>query len=228
MASYDNPADSAMPYLEAVPGTIEPYYNPYINLGKGAARVSAPIYYQRATDPNAAYNQLMSGYKPSDQYQYNQGQAMAQQQAAANSGGFAGTSYDQANQAATTQGLLSQDEQQYYNNQLGLQNSALNAGMDYYNIGYQASNTLATMLGQNLAEEAGLQYKGAAWQDQMNAQQANNRMNLMGTTMGVTGGVVGTMYGGPVGGMAGYKAGIVPPLVTLAWRVKALVALLKT
>lgn len=182
--SYDNPADSAMPYLEEIPGTVTPYYNPYIKLGQGAARTSAPIYYQRATDPNAAYEQLTAGYEPSAQYQYNQQQAMAQQQAAANSGGFAGTSYDQANQAATNQGLLSQDEQQYYNNQLGLQNSGLNAGMDYYNTGYQASNTLATMLGQNLAAEAGLQYQGTAFEDQMKAQQRNNRNSLLGTTIG--------------------------------------------
>ena len=189
---YENPADSAMPYLESIPGTVTPYYNPYINLGKGAARVSAPIYYQRATDPNAAYNDLMSGYKPSDQYQYNQQQAMAQQQAAANSGGFAGTSYDQANQAATTQGLLSQDEQQYYNNQLGLQNSGLNAGMQYYNTGYQASNTLAQMLGQNLAAEAGLQYQGAAFEDQLQAQQRNSRNSLLGTTVGAGFGWMGS------------------------------------
>ena len=181
---YENPADSAMPYLESTPGTVKPYYNPYIKLGQGAARVSAPIYYQRATDPNAAYEDLMSGYQPSAQYEYNQQQAMTQQQAAANAGGFSGTSYDQANQAYTTNGLLANDEQQYYNNQLGLQNSGLNAGMDYYNTGYQASNTLAQMLGQNLAAEAGLQYQGTAFNDQLMANQRNSRNSLLGTTIG--------------------------------------------
>jgi len=191
-SKYANPADSAMPYLQEIPGTVSPYYNPYINLGKGAARVSAPIYYNMATNPQGYYNDIMSGYQPSDQYQYNQQQLMGQQQAAAASGGFTGTSYDQMQQAQGTQGLLSQDEQQYYNNVTGAQNRGLNAGMDYFNTGYNASNTLANMLGQNLAAEAGLSYQGTAFEDQMQAQQAQNRMGLLGTTLGVTGGYFGS------------------------------------
>lgn len=204
-SKYANPSDSAMPYLQQIPGTVEPYYNPYIQLGQGAARASAPIYYQMATNPQEYYNQTMSGYQPSEQYQYNQQQAMAQQQAAAASGGFTGTQYDQANQAATTQGLLSQDEQQYYNNVTGAQKYGLGAGMDYFNTGYNASNTLATMLGQNLAAEAGLAYQGTAFQDQMQAQQASNRLGLLGTTIGATGGYMGSKnqptynYYGPTG-----------------------------
>jgi hypothetical protein len=182
---YDNPADDAMPYLEAIPGTVTPYYNPYINLGKGAARVSAPVYYQQITDPQGYYNDMMSGYQTSDAYKYNQQQAMAQQQAAANAGGFTGTSYDQANQAATTQGLLAQDQQRYYNNVTGAQQQGLNAGMHYFDTGYQASNTLAQMLGQNLAAEAGLQYQGTAFEDQLQAQQRQSRNSLLGTTLGV-------------------------------------------
>jgi len=32
--SYSNPADAAMPYLEQVPGYVDQYYNPYINMGQ--------------------------------------------------------------------------------------------------------------------------------------------------------------------------------------------------
>lgn len=189
---YENPADSAMPYLESIPGTVTPYYNPYINLGKGAARVSAPIYYQRATDPNAAYNDLMSGYQESPDTQYRMSQDLAAQQAAANAGGFTGTSYDQNQQAYTTNGLIAQDQQRYYQNNLGLQNSGLDAGMNYFNTGYQASNTLAQMLGQNLAAEAGLQYQGTAFDNQLQAQQRQSRNSLLGTTIGAGFGYGGT------------------------------------
>lgn len=33
---FPNPADKASPYLDKVPGTIKPYYDPYINAGQGA------------------------------------------------------------------------------------------------------------------------------------------------------------------------------------------------
>jgi hypothetical protein len=33
---FPNPADQAEPYLNKVPGTIKPYYDPYINAGQGA------------------------------------------------------------------------------------------------------------------------------------------------------------------------------------------------
>lgn len=182
---YENPADNAMPYLQEVPDTVEPMYDPYINLGKGAARMSAPVYAQRVNDPNAAYDSLMSGYEPSDTYQYNQQQLTQQQQADAAAGGFTGTSYDQQQQAATTSGLLSQDEQQYYKDNLDLQNSGLNAGMHYFDTGYTASDTLANMLAGNLAAEAGLEYQGTAWEDQMKSQQAANRWGAFGTVAGL-------------------------------------------
>lgn len=199
-----NPADSAMPYLNEVPGTVTPYYNPYINLGKGAARVSAPVYYQQVTNPQGYYNNIMSGYSQSPAEQYNQQQLLAQQAGTAAAGGFSGTPYDQQQQAATTNGLLAQDQQQYYKNVTGAQNQGLNAGMHYYDTGYQASNTLAQLLGANLAAQAGLSYKGTAWQDQMNAQKNNN---LLSTAGAVGGGVVGGIYGGPAGAAAGASAG---------------------
>ena len=180
-----NPADAGMPYLNEIPGTVTPYYNPYINLGKGAARISAPVYYQQVTNPQGYYNNIMSGYSQSPAEQYNQQQLLAQQAGTAAAGGFSGTPYDQQQQAATTNGLLAQDQQQYYNNVTGAQNQGLNAGMHYYDTGYQASNTLAQLLGANLAAQSGMAYSGAAFQDQMNAQAAQNRLGAIGFTYGL-------------------------------------------
>lgn len=189
---YDNPADSAMPYLEQIPGQITPYYNPYIQQGQNAYNQSQPVYNQMVSNPQDYYNNIMSGYTPSAQYQYNLQQGLDTQKATAASGGFAGTTFDQANQAAIQQGLLSQDEQNYYNNVAGAQRYGLGANMDYYNQGYNASNTLANSLGQNLAAEAGLQYQGTAFQNQMKAQQQQNRFGLLGTVIGAGAGYAGS------------------------------------
>ena len=184
--SYDNPADSAMPYLNAIPETVSPFYNPAINLGKGSVRATMPTYQQRLNDPGAAQNDLMSGYTNSDSYIYNQKQLTDQQAGTAAAGGFTGTPYDQQQQAYTTAGLLSQDEQQYYNNNLQLQNSSLNAGMHYFDTGYQASDTLANLLGNNLAAQSGVAYQGQAYQNQLQAQQRNNLINTTGTVAGAS------------------------------------------
>lgn len=185
-SSYSNPSDAAMPYLNQIPSTVTPAYTPAINLGKGATRATLPTYQQRLNDPGAAQNDLMSGYQTSDAYNYNQQKLTAQQAGTAAAGGFTGTPYDQEQQAATTAGLLSQDEQQYYNNNLQLQNSSLNAGMHYTDMGYQASDTLANLLANNLAAQSGVAYQGAAYQNNLQAQQRNNLIGAGGTVVGAS------------------------------------------
>lgn len=181
---YDNPADSAMPFLRQIPDTVSPYFNRYINLGNGAARVTTPIYYQRAKNPAGAYNDIMGGYEESPAYKYNYDQAMKEEQGAAARAGYTGTPYDQTRQAQTAQGLLAQDEERYYRDVLGLQNSGLEEGNNLFNTGYGASTSLADILGQNLAAQAGLAYQGTAFEDQLKAQQRANRNALLGTLGG--------------------------------------------
>lgn len=181
---YDNPSDDAMPYLDQVGPTADSQYNPYINLGKGSARMTAPVYAQRLMNPQQAQADLMDGYEQSDAYIYNQKQLTDQQAGTAAAGGFTGTPYDQEQQAYTTAGLLSQDEADYYNRNKQLQDSSLNAGMHYFDTGFNATNSLADILVGNLNNQATLAYQGAAWDDQMKAQQRNNRNSLIGTSVG--------------------------------------------
>lgn len=188
---YDNPADSAMPYLNQVPGTVSPYYQPYIDWGTQAGNTLAPIYQGMATNPQQNYNDIMGGYTQSPAYQYNYDQAMKQQQNAAASGGFTGTDYDQQRQAETSTGLLAQDQQQYYNNVWGQQQYGIQGEQGLFDTGYNASNTLANTLGQNLAAQAGLAYQGTAFNNQMQAQQRASRNSLLGTGIGA-----GFGYGG--------------------------------
>lgn len=173
-ANYENPADSGMNYLNQIPGTVSPYYNPYISLGQGAARASAPVYYQMGTNPQGYYNDIMSGYTASPQYQYDYDKNMKIMQGDAAAGGYTGTEYDQRRQAEMNQGLMAQDQQRYYNNVTGAQQYGLQGGQHYYDTGYHASDTLAQMLAQNLAMQGGLAYQGTAWDNSMKAQHRNN------------------------------------------------------
>jgi hypothetical protein len=188
-ADYQNPADSAMPYLDEVPGTVTPYYQPYRQLGLASGAAIAPQYYKMATNPQGYYNQTMNGYTESPQYQYNYDKNMGIMQGDAAAGGYTGTAYDQRNQAEMNQGLMAQDQQQYYQNVNRAQQYGLEGGQQFYNTGYQASNTLATMLAQNLAAQAGLAYKGTSWDNAMKAQHRNNINSTIGSATG------GFMYG---------------------------------
>jgi hypothetical protein len=172
--NYENPADSGMEYLNQVPGTVTPYYKPYISLGQGAARASAPQYYKMGTDPQGYYNQTMSGYTESPQYQYNYDKNMQIMQGDAAAGGYTGTEYDQRNQTEMNEGLMAQDQQQYYRNVTEAQKYGLDAGMHYFDTGYRASDSLANMLAQNLAVQSGLAYQGTAWDNSMKSQKRNN------------------------------------------------------
>lgn len=173
-ADYTNPADAGMGYLEQIPGTVTPYYQPYRRIGLASARAGAPQYYQMATNPIGYHNYIMEGYEPSASYQYQSDQLDKSMNADAAAGGYTGTSYDQGQQAQAQQQLLSQDQQRYYNDVTDAQRYGLQGGMQYYNTGYNASDTLAKILAQNLAQEAGLAYQGANWQNQMTAQRRGN------------------------------------------------------
>ncbi len=58
--SYDNPADSAMPYLQEIPETVTPYYQPYIEQGLQSGQILGEQYGQMATNPQGYYDSIMS------------------------------------------------------------------------------------------------------------------------------------------------------------------------
>lgn len=181
---YTNPSDPAMDYVQQIPETVKPYYDPYIALGRGAARTMAPVYQQMITDPQGYYSGIMGGYEESPNYQYQQAVMNQSMQGDAASGGYTGTEYDQARQAAATQALLSRDQEQYYRDVTGAQQQGLAGGQRFFDTGYRASDTLANILAKNLGAQAGLAYKGAAWDNQMEAQHRKNMNEAIGSGVG--------------------------------------------
>jgi hypothetical protein len=186
--SYHNPADAAMPYLQDIPGTVTPQYQSYINRGQQSGDVLSSQYGEMSNNPSGYYNSIMAGYTPSPMYQYNKQQLMGQDSAAAAAGGYAGTAYDRGVEDQDISGLLSQDEQSYFNNIFGINDYGLRGQGQLYNTGYQASSSLADALASNLAAEAGLQYQGTAGENQYYQQKRNNRNSLIGMGIGASAG----------------------------------------
>ncbi len=192
-----NPATGASPYLNQIPGVGHNTYDEYISQGKTAGQNTQGQYEGMMNDPTGFINKLMEAYKPSEGYQFQQGQLMKQMGNAAAQGGIAGTPMDQMNQAQGTQGLLSQDMQQFLTNALGRYDTGLQGEQGIANRGYDASGKLNDMLGSNLNQQGNLGFQGVQQQNQNQA----GLFKALAQALGMLGG------GGGLGGLAGLAGG---------------------
>ena len=224
--------DGGMGYLNQIPGMAMGFLNPYTEEGKKTynslldqysnTSTTNPNqfpaeYSQMARDPNAFVNNLMKGYEPSRGYNYKQNQMLGAARNSAASGGFAGTQYDQANQAETIKDLLGSDMAEYLTNVMNIQKSGLEgeerrlAGRERTlsgeaGRGGMAAHDLANILGSNLSQQAGLRFQQ---ERQRRLDRANNKYNnagLLGNLLnGIRGGGVldesGAYGGRGIGGL---------------------------
>ncbi len=248
----NNPSAAAEQHLATIPGQARPFYDPYIQRGNEAAsripglnQEYSRLFESPGVDPNALPNQyermahnptdfmdaLMRGYNPSEGYRFKQQQMLDAMRNSASSGGFAGTPFNQQQQAETVQGLLGSDMQQYLQNALGITQaglmgkegrlagreralqSALSGEDQAANRGYQASSSLADILANVAGSRATNDYSGALRRGQ-NAQNniggwmalgngLQNSVNMFGPAMMGQGG------GGGWGGAS--RGGFTPP-----------------
>jgi hypothetical protein len=198
-----NPADAAMGYLNQIPGAVQPYYQPFIESGRQAEGMTNPIYEQMSRSPGAFIEQLMQGYTPSRGYRFKQGEMERAMRNTAAHGGFVGTPYNQQQQAELTQGLLSEDMQQFLQNLLGAQQMGLGGQERRINRGYEASTGYGDILGSNLGAQAGLGYQGQAGQNQMNADIFGQRMANRTARRNAGLGFLGNLIGGGARMMGG-------------------------
>jgi hypothetical protein len=173
---YVNPADSASQYFEKIPGVVKPYLDPYIEEGKRASEVNNPLYESMSRDPNDFLNAIMRNYSPSEGYKYKERNLNKVMRNAAAQGGYSGTPYDQEQQSTAVNGLLSQDMQQFLENIFGVQGRGLSGNEDSINRGFKASNSLADILGGNLAQLGNLSFQG---QSQINQNMFDKRSSNM-------------------------------------------------
>lgn len=217
MSGGEDPSKKAMPYLDKIPGTISPYYDPYISKGNQAlngysnqSMQNASLgnglnntYGQMMNDPSSIYNKIGEGYTSSPGYNFALQQALGAINNSAAAGGMTGTPQHQQNAGQMATNLANQDYERYFQNALGLFGGGLQGQQGMYNQGYQglgnlsqmgygASNQLAQSLGQNLQNQAGLEYAGQANQNQSR------------------GGFFGNVLGAGLGAGAGYMMGGLP------------------
>lgn len=185
----NNPMNAANQYLNQIPGIGHQYYDPYVNQGREASGITKSHYENLLNDPTGFMNALMEGYEPSKGYQFQKDLLTREMGNTAAAGGIAGTPQDQMNQAKGIQGLLSKDMQQYFENALGLYNTGLGGEEGIAGRGYNASGSLADLLGGALNQQGGLAFQ--------NAQQKNKDRNSL---WGMFGKALGGGLGGAISG----------------------------
>lgn len=180
---YDDPSKDAQKYLNRIPGTVKPYYDPYIQAGQRQLPGLEQQYGQLMNDPGGRMNEIGSSFQQSPGFQFALQQALQGSGQAAAAGGMAGSpQHEQQNMGIATQ-LGNQDYYNYLGNALNMYTQGLQGSQGLYNSGQNASNSLADLLASGLGSQASLGYAGGANQ------------NMMGLgTLGLLGGGLSSLY----------------------------------
>lgn len=166
--SQTNPADAAMPYLDKLPGEISPYYQPWMDAGKGALGMLMGQLPNMLNNPGQFMNKMGQDFQKSPGYDFQLQQANQAGNNAAAAGGFVGSPQHQYDMQQRSSGLANQDYWNWMNHTLGLYGQGLNTGMGISGQGLQASSALAQNIADALMSQASLAYAGQANQNQSN------------------------------------------------------------
>jgi hypothetical protein len=186
---YSDPSKDAQKYLNKVPGTVKPYYDPYIQAGQRQLPGLENQYGQMMNDPGQFINNIGQGYQKSPGFDFALQQALQGSGNAAAAGGMAGSpQHEQQNMGLATN-LANQDYNQWLQTALGQHQQGLAGSQGLYNSGMGMSDQLAQLLAGNLGSQASLSYAGGANRNQMNLG-----------TIGAIGGGMSSYFGMPKSG----------------------------
>lgn len=154
--------DRAMQPLNQIPGTMKPYYDPYINAGTSAIPGYQDMMKQLMQNPNEFLSKMGQSYQASPGYQWNVGQ---QEKAISNAnaaGGLAGSPQHERQNAEMVQGLAGKDYNDYMNRIMQAFGFGAAGTEGLIKQGGAMSSDLATNLANALIQKSNLQYAGEA------------------------------------------------------------------
>lgn len=177
---WTNPADAANKYLDKIPGTIKPYYDPYINAGRSALDSLMGQYGGLVNDPGAILSKLGGGFQKSPGYQFQVDQATDAANRAGAASGMLGSPAEQQQVAGAVNGLANQDYYNYLNHAENLYGTGLQGLSGINSMGYNASTSLADMLANIMGQQAQYGAQGQDLQNQRNSAQQAQFWNSLG------------------------------------------------
>lgn len=176
---FKNPAKQSQNQIGQIPGAVSPYFSPYIQAGQGAMGNLQQQYgnlmgnygqlqgqYNKLmTNPESEMFDIGSQYHSSPGYNWELGQGEDAINNAAAAGGMLGSPEHQQEAGGLAENMANQNYQQYLNTALGLYHTGLRGAHDFYSqglrgerglndMGYRASNEMASALAQSLMGQA--------------------------------------------------------------------------
>ena len=169
-----NPADSAMPYLNQIPGQTQQYQQPWMQAGKDQLPGLQDQYSQLMNDPGGKMNKIGEGFKESPGFKFAMQQALQGGNHAAAAGGMAGSpQHEQQNMQMATD-LGNQEYGNWMENALGMYGQGLQGSQGMANQGQEAGQSMADMIAQTLAQQANLSFNGQQQQNQNKSDMWGN------------------------------------------------------
>lgn len=178
---YNDPSKDAQKYLDRIPGTVKPYYDPYIQAGQRQLPGLEQQYGQLMNNPGGKLNEIGGSFQQSPGFQFALQQALQGANQGAAAGGMAGSPMAQQQNMDIATQLGNQDYYNWLNQATGMYGQGLAGSQGLYNSGMGASDALAQLLAGGLGSQASLAYAGGA----------NRNMMGLGTL-----GALGSFFGG--------------------------------
>lgn len=203
-----NPADSAMPYLDQIPGQTNQYYQPYFQAGQqvlphlqseynslSRGRPQLQNQYESLiNNPGSRLNEIGANFHESPGFQFALQQALEGANHAAAAGGMAGSPENQQHNIEVGTQLGNQEYNDWMHKALGLYGTGLQGEEGLYNtglqgqqrfagMGQQAGNSLGDMIAQTLAQQGNLAFQGQRQQNQNKNDLWGNIFKGAGTAL---------------------------------------------
>lgn len=181
----NKPGKSFNRELDKIPGQVNPYYQPYIDAGRGALNTLQGEYGKSINDPGGLYSELGKGYTQSPGYANKLKAAMQAAGNAGASGGMLGTPAHAETAGQIGGNIANQDFEQYMNHIMGIYNTGLTGEGDINRQGRESSESYGNLLGNITGQKGQNNYADTAGKNTSNASNWSN----------ITGGVSGALQG---------------------------------
>lgn len=162
---------------EEIEAMFDKYLGHYMEAGEKALYSLEDQYLMLLNNPAAIQEMLGSGFEESPGYQYQYDQAMNASNQSAGAGGMLGTPAHAAQSMGTAQGLAAQDYNNYINRNQQLYNTGINTAQGINQMGYNASSTAASGMGNYMGSTMAADYK-------KQASQMDSLSSLIGAGLG--------------------------------------------
>lgn len=177
---FTNPANEAQSYLDKIPSTMAPYFQPYIDQGQRAGNKLESQYGQMTSNPADFFSKMSQGYKQSPGYQWNLNQALQAGNNAAAAGGMLGTPQHVQENEQTATNLASKDYQDWLSHIMDLFHSGQTGLQGMYGTGFGASTDYGTNLAQALMNQGQMAEEGAEAQNRHEQSVADSESEGLG------------------------------------------------